>query len=185
MKIRLLVILTLVICQGLMAIACSDEPQNNSSNGGAIPTIPDIPGLPTPDELDEQGFAAPEMPRVTAEYLKQMMDDDKTDFLVVAAQFPMAFDGGHLPGAVNIPGMPVPPQFPEEKINEELHNLPKNKLIIFYCDCPDDAEAAMLAKRMLDLETGHDPNKIIILWKGYYGWLEHGFPTEETPRLDY
>ena len=31
----------------------------------------------------------------------------------------------------------------------------------------------------LALNTGFDPNNIKVLWKGYYRWLELGYPTEK------
>ena len=86
---------------------------------------------PSHEELAEQGFALPEISRITCEQLKQLMDKGD-DFVVVGAEIKLSFDYEHIEGAINIPATPVPP-LTEKMIESKLLGLPKNKLIVFYC----------------------------------------------------
>jgi len=36
-----------------------------------------------------------------------------------------------------------------------------------------------VAEKLLELNAGFDPNNIKVLWKGYYRWLELGYPIEK------
>ena len=88
---------------------------------------------PSAEELAEQGFALPEIPRITCEELKQMMDRGDDFVLVDTRSVEWGYDLGHLPGAISIPNQPEPP-YTEEWVTMKLEGLPTDKLIIFYCD---------------------------------------------------
>ena len=88
---------------------------------------------PSAEELAEQGFALPEIPRVTCEQLMQMMDRGGDFVLVDARSVEWGYNMGHLPGAISIPNQPEPP-YTEEWITMQLEGLPQEKLTIFYCD---------------------------------------------------
>ena len=94
-------------------------------------TTPSTP--PSAEELAEQGFALPEIPRITCEELKQMMDRGDDFVLVDTRAVEWGYNLGHLPGAISIPNQPEPPDT-EESITMQLEGLPTDKLIIFYCD---------------------------------------------------
>jgi len=94
-------------------------------------TTPPTP--PSAEELAEQGFALPEIPRVTCEELKQMMDRGDDFVLVDTRSAEWGYNLGHLPGAISIPNQPEPP-YTEEWVTMQLEGLPTDKLIIFYCD---------------------------------------------------
>lgn len=98
------------------------------------------PTPPSAEELAKQGFALPEIPRITCEQLKQMMSvkdpegDGGVDFVLVDARaVEWGYNLGHLPGAISIPNQPEPP-YTEEWITMNLEGLPTDKLIISYCD---------------------------------------------------
>ena len=109
-----------------------------ASCGGAIestttPTITTtttttgIPGPPSPEELAAQGFLLPELPRITCEQLKQMMDNEEP-LVVVDTRLEFFFNMGHLPQSINI-------QFQlEDEQTTSFLALPKDRPIIFYCD---------------------------------------------------
>ena len=82
---------------------------------------------------DELSFALPEIPRITCEELKQMMDRGDDFVLVDTRSVEWGYNLGHLPGAISIPNQPEPP-YTEEWITMKLEGLPTDKLIIFYCD---------------------------------------------------
>jgi predicted sulfurtransferase len=86
--------------------------------------------------LPMQGFSSeedemvhPEIPRITAEELKQLIDEEG-DYVLVDARDSMSYDQGHIKGAINIfydpTGDPV-------SIEMMLIGLPMDKLIIIYC----------------------------------------------------
>ncbi len=87
---------------------------------------------PSPEVLAKEGFAFPEIPRITCEELKQLIDKED-DFVLVDTRAEISFKGEHLKGAINIPGTPVPP-LTEQMIKTKLSMLPGDKLIVFYCD---------------------------------------------------
>ena len=94
-------------------------------------TTPSTP--PSAEELAEQGFALPEIPRVTCEEIKQMMDEGGDFVLVDTRSVEWGYNMGHLPGAISIPNQPEPP-YTEEWITMQLEGLPTDKQIILYCD---------------------------------------------------
>ena len=86
---------------------------------------------PSPEVLAEEGFAFPEIPRITCEELKQKMDRGD-DFVLVDTRPERNFKGGYLEGAINIPNEPNPP-LTEGWVKNKLLDIPKDKLIVFYC----------------------------------------------------
>jgi predicted sulfurtransferase len=75
-------------------------------------------------------MAHPEVPRITAEELKQLMDE-KGEYILVDTRDNFSYDYGHIEGAINIyydtQGDPFPRQM-------TLRALPRDKLIILYSD---------------------------------------------------
>jgi len=74
----------------------------------------------------------PELPRVTCQELKQLMDEG-VDLTLVDTGGGGHFRMGHIKGASNIPSDPLPP-YTEEWVENKLTMLPSDKLTIFYCD---------------------------------------------------
>jgi len=120
-------------------------------------------GLPSPSELAEQGFASPDFPRITAEDLK-IIYDNRDPFILIDTRPHFEYLDGYIPGARNIPNNP-----PEESL-KELAKLPKDRLIVTYCDCLDDGESAKAAELLRFM--GYDNVKI--LWKGIDYWRDIG-----------
>ncbi len=84
-------------------------------------------GAPSAEELAAQSFISPELPRITAEKLKQFMDNGES-FVVVDTRLEFFYNMGHIPQSINIPFEP------EDERTVEFLTLPKDRLIIFYCD---------------------------------------------------
>ena len=78
----------------------------------------------------EREVAFPEVPRITAEELKQLMDK-KGEYVIVDTRSSSSYDYGHIEGAINIYSDPQGDPFPRQMM---LGALPRNKLIILYCD---------------------------------------------------
>jgi predicted sulfurtransferase len=86
--------------------------------------------------LPMQGFSAeedemvhPEVPRITAEELKQLMDEEG-EYVLVDSRDSASYNQGHIEGAVNIYYNPTADPVSIEMM---LLGLPMDKLIIIYC----------------------------------------------------
>ena len=80
----------------------------------------------SPSYLAANGYASPNLPRITCEELKQKVD--KGDAIVIVDVRPrVGFELFSIPGAINIPNEP------EADSAAMLRALPKDKLIVFYC----------------------------------------------------
>jgi predicted sulfurtransferase len=86
--------------------------------------------------LPMQGFSAeeyemayPEVSRITAEELKQLIDEEG-EYVLVDSRDSMSYDQGHIKGAINIYYDPTADPVALEMM---LIGLPMDKLIIIYC----------------------------------------------------
>jgi len=59
-----------------------------------------------------------------------------------------------------------------------LSVLPVDKLLVFYCDCIDDSDSAIMTLEMMNL--GYDVENIRALGGGYLRWKELDYPTESV-----
>ena len=74
-------------------------------------------------------LAHPEVPRITAEALKKLIDE-KADIVIVDTRDSLSYETGHIPGAINIYYDPNGDPMTREMT---LVALPANKLIVLYC----------------------------------------------------
>jgi rhodanese-related sulfurtransferase len=112
----------------------------------------------------------PEIPRISAEELRQMID--KGDQLVtVDTRDSGSYDAGHIKGAINIYYNPTADPTERQMM---LIALPMDKLIVTYCDCTDDANSARLADEIYRL--GYDRDKVKVLSGGSLRWVELKYP---------
>ncbi|EXF96242.1 rhodanese [Pseudomonas fluorescens HK44] len=84
------------------------------------------------------------------------------DFVLVDVRGSLAFERGHVPGAINIPGRLISA--------EVLAAYPKNTLFVVYCAGPHCNGANKAAVKLAALEY---PVKEMI--GGVTGWLDEGF----------
>ena len=76
-----------------------------------------------------------------------------------------AFARTHIPGAISIP---------EEELENLYLDLPNDRTIIAYCDCPLEESSAQAA---LFLRSHGFPN-VTALRGGIEGWIQSGYPIE-------
>jgi len=86
-------------------------------------------GEPGP-QAERAEVAHPEVPRITAKELKQLMDK-KGEYILVDTRNSYSYDYGHIEEAINIYYDPQGDPFPRQMM---LRALPRHKLIILYCD---------------------------------------------------
>jgi hypothetical protein len=109
----------------------STNPQVTTSTPTSITTstVPTSPTtLTTTPTLPEVSLPYPEVPRITAEELKNLMDQGKS-LILVDTRPSGSYADGHIKGAINIPDSMGP-----TLIEDELMSLPFDTLIVFYCD---------------------------------------------------
>ncbi len=111
--------------------------------------------------------SAAEIQKVKPDELKQMIEANKTDFVVVDAQPQGVYNMGHVKGAVNLPWAP--------ELNSPK-NLPKDKMLIIYCDCAHEEDATDTATQLME-KWGY--TNIRLLEGGWSKWQELGYPIEK------
>jgi rhodanese-related sulfurtransferase len=113
----------------------------------------------------------PNIPRIKAEEVKQMVDKGATDFVVLDVRDNGSYEAGHIKGAVNVYYDPNADPTDRQMM---LIALPMDKLIVTYCDCTDDASSAKIADELYKL--GYDRDKIKVLSGGSLRWVELKYP---------
>ena len=106
----------------------STTPTTTAAQTTTVPTAvtPDASlGAPSVQELTEEGFKSPELPRITAERLKQFMDNGEV-FTLIDVRDKYEYTSKHLPQAISLPS-----NTGDEQIAGFLA-LPKDELIFFY-----------------------------------------------------
>jgi len=119
----------------------------------------------------KEDVVLPNLPRITAEDLRQMMDKGE-DLVVVDTRDSASYAAGHIKGAINIYYNPTADPTERQMM---LIALPMEKLIVTYCDCTDDANSAQLADEIYKL--GYDRDKVKVLSGGSLRWVELKYPV--------
>jgi rhodanese-related sulfurtransferase len=132
--------------------------------------IPLINAFP---EDSKSKVVLPNIPRVSAEELKQMIDKGARDFVVVDVRDSASYEAGHIKGAINIYYDPTSDPMDRQMM---LLALPMDKLVITYCDCTDDASSANIAQELFKL--GFEREKTKVLGGGSLRWVELKYPME-------
>jgi rhodanese-related sulfurtransferase len=130
----------------------------NPVTTGAAATLP-AGGDTTAAQTAARSFVAGGPRFVAAKAVAEAVDAG-TDILFVDARPAADFESGHIPGAVNVP------YFEPEK---HLDQLPKDKWIVAYCECPH-AEAEQVA----DALERNGYTQVRVIDEGLQGWKELG-----------
>jgi sulfur-carrier protein adenylyltransferase/sulfurtransferase len=107
--------------------------------------------------------------RITPEELKKLIVD-KANIIVVDNQPKIAYDVGHIIGAINLPWAP--------DLNEEdLWQVPQNKPLILYCACTHEEDAGDVAMQLIQKFGFKD---VKLLRGGWTEWQKLGYPIEKA-----
>jgi len=107
--------------------------------------------------------------RITAGELSKLIEGGKQPVVVdVRSTVDQAQDARFIPGALV---MEI------AKVEKSLEHLPVEREIIFYCNCPNEASAAYVAKRLMDL--GY--TRVRPLHGGLDAWIAAGYAVEQRP----
>jgi hypothetical protein len=117
-----LVVVLLLCGAGLALVAVLGVFTTTRASFAATPTsvalvFPTFPPAPTPD----QSGAPPRMPLAD---FKQLYDDLDHRPLIIDVRAAETYDAGHIAGAIS---------FPESDVDARVTELPKDKMIIAYC----------------------------------------------------
>ncbi len=117
--------------------------------------------------MAEQALLAQEFAKVKAEVLKQWIESGDHTILIVDVQPQGAYKLGHIKGAVN---------FPWAADLKDPGDLPRDKTLILYCDCPHEEDSQDVANQ-LNEKWGY--GNIKLLERGWSNWLKMGYPAEK------
>jgi len=109
-----------------------------------------------------------DLQHISAEELKKLIES-KSNILVVDVQPKAAYEIGHIKGAINSPWA--------KEISGPA-KLPKNKVLVIYCDCSHEEDSIDVATQLIE-RFDYSSNNIKILTGGWSGWVKAGYPTEK------
>ena len=111
-------------------------------------------------------YAMLRMARISVDELHRLMDAGVAPLVVdVRSQTARAIEPRHIPGALHLPLQGFEPHIKE---------LPRDREIILYCSCPNEASAAQVAKLLMN----HGFMRVRPLLGGLEAWIAAGLPVE-------
>jgi membrane protein DedA with SNARE-associated domain/rhodanese-related sulfurtransferase len=117
-------------------------------------------------------YAMLRMARISVDDLYRLMDTGETP-LIVDVRSPIArtLEPRHIPGALHLP---------LHGFEEHIRELPRDREIILYCSCPNEASAAQVAKLLMN--SGFV--RVRPLLGGLEAWIAAGHPVESLAADD-
>ena len=114
-------------------------------------------------------YAMLRMARISVDELHRLMDAGHAPLVVdVRSPIARAMQPRRIPGAVHVA---------LQEFDEHVKDLPRDREIILYCTCPNEASAAQIAKMLLD--SGF--RQVRPLLGGLDAWIAAGHPVEFIP----
>lgn len=106
------------------------------------------------------------MARISVDELYRLMDAGRAPLVVdVRSQTARLLEPRYIPGALHLP---------LHGFGEHVKELPRDREIILYCSCPNEASAAQVAKLLID--SGFE--RVRPLKGGLEAWIAAGHPVE-------
>lgn len=122
-------------------------------------TAPEAVGTPaSPDEV----------PRITMEELKELMDSG-ANIVILDNRPRVSFDTGHISGAISLPW-----RLELSEVDAEM--IPWGVPIVTYCECgPGEADSADVALQLIKMDF---EDVKALAHPSIEGWIEAGYPTK-------
>jgi membrane protein DedA with SNARE-associated domain/rhodanese-related sulfurtransferase len=112
------------------------------------------------------------MARISVDELYRLMDQGVAPLVVdVRSQIARTLEPRHIPGALHLP---------LHGFEEHIKELPRDREIILYCSCPNEASAAQVAKLLID--SGFV--RVRPLLGGLEAWIAAGHPVQSLAAGD-
>lgn len=109
---------------------------------------------------------AEEFPTVSFKELTRLIQEKDPEVVVVDTQPARAYELGHIKGAINLPW---------DMDLKSPQDLPYDKTLILYCDCPGEEDSTDVARQ---LKEKWAYEKIKILKGSWSKWKKSGFAIE-------
>ncbi|HXY97121.1 MAG TPA: DedA family protein/thiosulfate sulfurtransferase GlpE [Steroidobacteraceae bacterium] len=111
-------------------------------------------------------LAALDMARISVEELKRQIEQGDAPVIVdVRSTTAQTLEARRIPGAVNVP---------VQDAARHLSELPRDREIILYCTCPNEASAAKVARLLMN----NGFRRVRPLKGGLEAWIDAGHPVE-------
>jgi membrane protein DedA with SNARE-associated domain/rhodanese-related sulfurtransferase len=115
-------------------------------------------------------YAMLRMARISVDELHRLMDAGAAPLVVdVRSQTARLLEPRRIPGALHLP---------LHGFDEHVKELPRDREIILYCSCPNEASAAQVAKLLIN--SGFE--RVRPLAGGLEAWIAAGHPVESVAR---
>ena len=98
--------------------------------------------------------------------LNALMEEGASGYRIIDVRSSDQYDGGHIPGALNIPLVDLP---------KMLSEIPKGKTIVTYCG----SITCQLAPKAA-LELAEKGFTVMELHGGFKEWTNYGYPVEKS-----
>jgi membrane protein DedA with SNARE-associated domain/rhodanese-related sulfurtransferase len=114
-------------------------------------------------------YAKLRMARISVDELYRRLDTGEPPVIVdVRSHVARTMEPRHIPGALHLP---------LQGFESHVAELPRDREIILYCNCPNEASAAQVAKLLMNAGFV----KVRPLLGGLEAWIEAGHPVELLP----
>ena len=111
-------------------------------------------------------FALLRMARITVNDLYELVDSGRAPIVVdVRSQTARSLEPRRIPGAIHVP---------MDNVEQHLKELPRNREVVLYCTCPNEASAAKVAKMLINNGFKH----VRPLHGGLDAWIAAGYAVE-------
>jgi membrane protein DedA with SNARE-associated domain/rhodanese-related sulfurtransferase len=113
--------------------------------------------------------AALHMARISVHDLFERMRGERAPVVVdVRSMTATTLTLRRIPGALHVP---------VHEVGRHVEELPRDREIVFYCTCPNEASAAQAARLLMN----HGFHRVRPLHGGLDAWIAAGYPVEDIP----
>jgi membrane protein DedA with SNARE-associated domain/rhodanese-related sulfurtransferase len=115
--------------------------------------------------------AAVHMARISVHDLYERMRGERAPVVVdVRSMTATTLALRRIPGALHVP---------VHEVGRHVEKLPRDREIVFYCTCPNEASAAQAARLLMN----HGFHRVRPLHGGLDAWIAAGYPVEDIPAV--